>query len=114
MITQANMKVNNNHIRINIWGKTFLERSQNVGIELTLWEPSDNVLQTSRLISRVGGQKIQPTLNAERTLPFYLKDNKSDLMYRQWVTWPLSGHYPDTIQALCGCGGLDSGFFSVK
>ena len=44
--TWTNMKVNNSHLMINILGKTFPERSQNVGTDLTLWESSDNVLQT--------------------------------------------------------------------
>ena len=44
--TQASMQVNNSHTMLNISGKTFPERSQNIGSDLTLWKPSDNVLQT--------------------------------------------------------------------
>ena len=44
--TQANNKVNNSQIMINLSGKTFPERSKNIGTDRTLWLPSDNVLQT--------------------------------------------------------------------
>ena len=43
--TQANTKVNNSHIMINL-RKTFPEHFQNVGTDITLWEPSDNFQQT--------------------------------------------------------------------
>ena len=39
-------KVKNSYIMINMLGITFPERSQNVETDLTLWEPSKNVLQT--------------------------------------------------------------------
>ena len=44
--TQANTKINNSHIMIDILGKTFPEHSQNVGTDLTLQEPPGNVLHT--------------------------------------------------------------------
>ena len=43
--TQANTKVNDSHIIISILGKTFPEHSKNVGTDLTLSEPSANVMR---------------------------------------------------------------------
>ena len=43
--TQANTKVNNSYVMINIFGKIFSEHSQKAETDQTLWEP-DNVLQT--------------------------------------------------------------------